>query len=99
MAAPIIPEPPVTSAVFRASIRSSAPISAISSNLVQRLEDQYISGPTGVVARDIPVQRVGNRALHQRTQRTGRVEVNFQAVELAELERLIQVARPRIAVH
>src|ERR1700722_7352324 len=107
MAAPMIPEAPVTSAVFgpvfrysiRSLSRSSGRGSAIRVDLVQRLEDQNISGPTRVVARDVPIQRIGDGALHQRTQRTRRVEVDLQSVELAESERLLRVARPRITVH
>src|SRR5580692_9192611 len=99
MAAPIIPEAPVTNATLRSVVRSRSLISAISSNLVQRLEDQNIHGPTGVVTRDIPIQRVRNRALHQCIHGTRGVEVNLQAVELSELQRLIQIPRSCIRVH
>src|SRR5580658_1544729 len=95
----MIPEAPVTNATLRSVVRSPSLISAISSISVQRLEDQNIRCPTGVVTCDIPVQRIGNRALQQRTQGTRGVEVNLQAVKFAELKRLIQVARARIRVH
>ena len=81
----------MTNATFRSVVRSPSLVSGISSNSLQRLEDQNIYGPTGVVARDIAVQRIGNRALQQCTERSRGVEVHFQAIEFAESKRLIQI--------
>src|SRR6185503_11515686 len=99
ISAPIVPEAPVTSATLRSAVRSLMRRSVISSNLAQRLEEQHVHGPTRVVAGNIAVQRVGNRALQQRAPRSGSVNVKFQAVEFAESQRLIQIACARIRVH
>src|SRR5271157_2395822 len=89
MAAPSIPEAPVTNAVFISVIARS----------VQRLEDHDEKSPARVVSWYVAVQRIGHRALYQGAHGTGNIEVRLHAVELAKLAGLGQVARARIAVH